>query len=89
MSYKLSLLVLLLTGCASAPQMVEVQKPVLVQGPTEYIPIPPQFFAGCLRPTNARGTTNGELLMHDIAQTEYSLCLEAELAAIQALKAPK
>ena len=88
MRYQIGLAALLLSGCASAPQMVEVQKPVLVQGPTEYIPVPPQLFAGCLRPA-PRGPTNGELLMHDIAQSQYSLCLEAELAAIQALKAPK
>lgn len=79
---------ILSTGCASSPQLVEVQKPVLVQGPTEYIPIPPQFFAGCLRPPVA-GPLNGDLLVHDLAESQYSLCLEAELAAIQGLKAPK
>lgn len=79
---------LLLAGCSSAPQLVDVEKPVTVAGPTEYIPIPPQFFAGCLRPPPL-GKTNGELLVHDLAQTQYALCLEAELAAIQFLKPPK
>jgi len=88
MRNQIVLAALLLTGCASAPQMVEVQKPVLIPGPTEYIPIPPQMFAGCLRPA-PRGPTNGDLLVHDLAQTQYALCLEAELAAIQALKAPQ
>jgi hypothetical protein len=77
-----------LAGCASSPQMVEVQKPVLIQGPTQYLPIPLQLFAGCLRPPSA-GPLNGDLLMHDLAQAQYSLCLEAELAAIQSLKPPK
>ena len=79
---------ILSTGCASSPQLVEVQKPVLVQGPTEYVPIPLQLFAGCLRPAPA-GPLNGDLLVHDLAQTQYALCLESELAAIQSLKAPK
>jgi hypothetical protein len=82
------ILALLLAGCAASPQMIEVQKPVLIQGITEYLPIPPEFFAGCLRP-ETRGPLNGDLLVHDLAQAQYSLCLEAQLAAIRSLKAPK
>ena len=77
---------LFLAGCASAPpQQVEVQKVITVPGPTQYVPIPAQLFAGCLRPA-PRGPLNGDLLVHDLTETQYALCLEAELAAIQALK---
>lgn len=79
---------LLLGGCASAPQQVEVQKVVTVPGPTQYIPLPPALFAGCLRPA-PRGPLNGDLLLHDLAESQYALCLEAELASIQTLKAPQ
>ena len=80
-----SLITSLLVGCASAPQQVEVQKVVTVPGPTQYVPIPPALFAGCLRPA-PRGPLTGDLLVHDIAESQYALCLEAELAAIEALK---
>jgi hypothetical protein len=79
---------LAMAGCASAPQQVEVQKVVNVPGPTEYVPIPPALFAGCLRPPPA-GPLNGDLLVHDLAETQYAICLEAQLAAIQSIKAPQ
>lgn len=88
MRYTIALAVLALAGCASAPQQVEVQKVVTVAGPTQYVPIPPQLFAGCLRPAPA-GPLNGDLLVHDAAETQYALCLEAQLAAIRSLKAPQ
>lgn len=82
----LIILMALLAGCASAPpQVVQVEKPVMIQSPPEYVPIPPQLFAGCLPPPPA-GPLNGDLLVHDRQETQFAVCLQAELDAIKALK---
>lgn len=81
-----ALMFFFLTGCAKPPvQTITVEKPVLVPGPIQYVPIPPEMFVGCLPPP-AAGPTNGGMLLHDHAMTDYAACLQAHLTAIQGLK---
>lgn len=80
------ILCLLLAGCASVPpQVLTVERPVLIPGPPEFLPVPPALFAGCLPPPPA-GPTNGDLLLHDHLEGVYADCLHQRLDAIKALK---
>lgn len=77
--------ILVLTSCASPPQTITIEKPVVVAGSPEYLPIPASFFTGCLQP-NTPGPTNGDLLLHDYAEAQYAACLQRKLDAIRTLK---
>jgi hypothetical protein len=73
-----------LTGCASPPQTITVEKPVMIQSPPVFLPVPPALFEGCLPPPPV-GPTNGDLLFHDHLATVYADCLLTHLNAIKAL----
>jgi hypothetical protein len=75
-----------LTGCAAPPtQTITVEKPVLIPGPATFVPIPADLLVGCAAPAPA-GPTNGDLMIHDNAETAYAKCLSDRLDAIKALK---
>jgi hypothetical protein len=75
-----------LTGCAAQPpKAITIERPVIIQSPPEYIPIPPSLFVGCTPPEPA-GPTNGDLLLHDHLETAYAICLEGRLSTIKALQ---
>ncbi len=80
-------IVYLLTGCASTPppQVLTVERAVTIPGPAVFLPVPPAMFDGCSAP-GAMGPTNGDLLLHDHAESIYADCLLGRLNAIKALK---
>jgi len=74
------------TGCTDQPpKVLTVEKPVVIDSPPEYLPVPPSLFVGCTPPEPA-GPTNGDLLLHDHLEVDYAACLEGRLEAIKALK---
>lgn len=74
-----------LMGCASQPaQTITIERPVVIPGPPEYLPVPSTFFRGCV-PPKAMGPTNGDLLVHDRAMVVYATCLSTHLTAIEKL----
>lgn len=75
-----------LAGCASQPpQTITIEKPVLIQSPPEFLPVPAGMFDGCIPPALG-GATNGDLLLHDHAEMAYAACLLAHLNAIKVLR---
>lgn len=80
-----ALVFLILAGCASAPQTLTVDRPVLIPGPTQYVPIPVSMLQGCVSP-GLPGPTNGDLLVHDHAMTAFASCLQDQLTEIKALR---
>ena len=86
MRCSLILVLLVMAGCTTLPpRAITIEKPVVIQSPPEYIPVPSSLFVGCIPPAPT-GPTNGDLLLHDHAEADYAACLSAQLAAIKALK---
>jgi len=74
-----------MTGCASQPpQTITIEKPVVINGPPEFLRPPSAMFSGCV-PPGPLGPTNGDLLVHDHGTASYATCLRSALDAIQKL----
>ena len=81
-----SLIFLFLAGCASTPpQVVTVEKAVVIPGAPVFLPIPSELLTGCVAPGPV-GTTNGELLLYAHSEAVYAACLSDHLDAVGKLK---
>ena len=79
-------LLIWLAACAPLPpKVITIEKPIVIESPPEYVPVPPSLFDGCIPPAPA-GPTNGDLLLHDHAEADYAACLGAQIAAVKALR---
>ena len=85
-SCALSVGLILLAGCTPPTKVVEVQVPVEIPGPVQYIPIPADLLACPGNPEPLRtGMTGDELRRSALEYQERARCLDANMAKIREL----
>lgn len=76
----------LLTGCSTVHE-VPVPKPVIVPGPTQYVPLPADVLAECgAAPALRDGMTGGELLEASRAWQGRATCRDGQIESIRRLQ---